>query len=388
MFKLAGILLFNAQKLLLLASYWLYKPFVKPENDLWVVGVHEIANNTHNISKIFDRHYSVNFSSNKYYLQNKYDFSIKKPRFVNEHVLHFLIGPVLLGYLANRAANFFYIGNMGFLFHLADGREFEFSFLKKRGKKIVTFFCGTDIRSLILSLEHAKQHGIDVMATYQSMTSPKLIAPGYEAYLKKLAASADTHADHIFNAPVDQIAYIKRDVHPFVYFYPDERFVKNESKFVNPKKIKIVHAPSSPFIKGTQIVRAAIKKLQVMGYDFDYVEIIGMPNTVVLEHLKESHIVINELYAFVPGLFSVEAMAAHCAVITSADRNLEPTLPEGANEAWFVTKYWEMFDHLKLLLDQPELIKKYADSGYEWAYKNCRTSQSRQAVRQLLEHAA
>lgn len=56
----------------------------------------------------------------------------------------------------------------------------------------------------------------------------------------------------------------------------------------NIKKIKIL-SPSNPFVKGTSLVRAAIKKLQVEGYDFEYIELQKMPNEVVLEHLNISY---------------------------------------------------------------------------------------------------
>ncbi len=380
-------IVFLGQKALLYSSYWFFGCFVKENTKLWVTGVTEIANITYNTASAFAEGYSVNLSTNQYYLTNDYNFNMKNFGVLNNLAMRLLAGPVLLGYLANRAKHFFYVGGTGFLLHLTDGRDFEFSFLKKRDKDIVACFCGSDIRSLKLSIAHAKEHDLEVMATYQMMTAPKLTTDRHEAYLKKIAASADTYADHIFTAPVDQISYLTRDVHPFLYFYPDERFAKNDAKFDDMTQIRIAHAPSSPFIKGTQIVRAAIKKLKIMGYNIEYTEFMNMPNAAVLAYLKDAHIVLNEFYAFMPSIFGVEAMASHCALLTSADRNMEPTLAEGANEAWFVTRYWEVFDHLKLLLDQPELIKPQADRGYDWAYVHCRTSQSRQRLQDLLQEA-
>jgi hypothetical protein len=76
-----------------------------------------------------------------------------------------------------------------------------------------------------------------------------------------------------------------------------------------------------------------------------------MPNRVVLEHLKSSHIVLNQFYAFTPGLFGIEAMANHCAVLMSADPSIETGLPQKSKDAWMITKYWEVYDNLKYLLD-------------------------------------
>jgi len=35
-----------------------------------------------------------------------------------------------------------------------------------------------------------------------------------------------------------------------------------------------------------------------------------------------------------------------------------------------VTKYWEVHDNLKFLLDNPHKIKYYANNGYYYAYNN------------------
>jgi hypothetical protein len=206
-----------------------------------------------------------------------------------------------------------------------------------------------------------------------------------EVFRMKLAASADDYADHIFNAPVDQISYLRREVHPFIYFYPDSGFKRNDDKFAEIVRVKVVHGPSSPLIKGTPLVRAAIKKLQMEGYDFEYKELIGVSNLVMLEALVDAHVVLNEFYAFVPGLFGVEAMASHCALMTSADDRIETVLPCGANDAWMVTEYWNIYDNLKQLLNNHALIKQYADAGFKWASDHCSYQKSADRLKALLD---
>jgi hypothetical protein len=224
----------------------------------------------------------------------------------------------------------------------------------------------------------------DMISTYQAIAVPGFDAEHLESFRMKLAASADEYADHIFNAPVDQISYLRRVVHPFIYFYPDDSFRRNDGKFAEIRRVKVVHGPSSPFIKGTPLVRAAIKKLKMEGYDFEYKELIGVSNRIMLEALSEAHVVLNEFYAFVPGQFGVEAMASHCALITSADDRIETTLPAGANEAWMVTEYWNIYDNLKRLLDDHALIKQYADAGFAWASEHCSYQNSAVRLKALL----
>jgi hypothetical protein len=137
-------------------------------------------------------------------------------------------------------------------------------------------------------------------------------------------------------------------------------------------------------IKGTPLVRAAVKKLQLEGYDFEYRELIGVSNHDMLEALNKAHVVLNEFYALVPGQFGVEAMASHCALMTSADEKIETSLPKGANSAWMVTEYWNVYDNLKRLLDDHSLIKQYADAGFIWAYENCSYQNSAAKMRNIL----
>ena len=382
--KLLFILTVVMQKILLVCSYWLFH-VGKKNRWCWVVGVDEIANCTRFISESLDQSYSVVFVPCQLYSTNTYNFSLPKMKSTFARIARIFAGPVLLGYLCNRAPGFFYVGSSSFLLNRLDARDYEFAFLKRKGKKIANFFCGSEIRSLVLSIEHANTCKLEISSHYYKIAHPDLQLDFHEKFIEQLAASSDKYADIIFNAPVDQISYLKRKVHPYFYAYPDDSFVKNSEKFDRAGPPIIVHAPTSIILKGTQLIRAAIKKLQFEGYKFEYVELMGVTNEVVLSTLNNAHIVINELYAHAPGVLGIEAMASNCALLTSADRTIEKIWPEGANEAWFVTRCWDIYDNLKTLLDNPDLVKQYADRGFEWTYKNYRASVVRENLREVLK---
>ena len=216
----------------------------------------------------------------------------------------------------------------------------------------------------------AEKEKLDVITTYQPISHIGIDSSKNEHTRKRLAQVAEKYADKIINPAVDQMTYIKRMTYPFIYFLSDNLFKSELEKFNNPNEVVVLHAPSSPIIKGTPLVRAAIKKLTVEGYIFKYVELINAPHEKVLKELQKAHIVLNEFYAFVPGVFGLEAMASNCALLTSADEYVETTLPNGANKAWYVTPYWNIYDNLKFFLDNPEKIKTQAIAGFEWAKKN------------------
>ena len=382
-FSLSRIV-FIVQKFILRLSYHIFNLFIQNSKPIeWVIGVDEIVGNIKYISESISNSYSVSLSNNKFY-EYKYNFQlgqIKNPKFML--MKRALIGPIVLGYLLNRAKGFYYIFSTGFLLDNIDDREFEFSYVKLKGKKLVCGFVGADIRSTKLTLEFAQRNNIEMYASYHFMANKEHISN--ESNKIARAKVSEQYADLIFNSSVDQMSYFTNKTTPCMYYYPDRLFYKNNNKFSDIDTITMVHAPSAPIYKGTQLVRAAISRLKDEKYKFDYVEIVGKPNVVVLEVLRNAHIVLNEFYAMAPGLFGVEAMSSHCALITSADENIEPDLPSGSNNAWFVTKPYQVYDNLKLLLDNPDLMKKYADSGYKWALEHAALSSTGEKLNNILK---
>lgn len=387
--SLAIRLIFMSQMFLLHCSYWFFGVVARParvRRKEWAVGIDEVAANIHNISRALGETVSVCMTRHPFYA---YNYHHALPARIGWRYLRYLVrivySPILLGYLCHRVKGFFYVAGPGYLLSEFDGREREFRFLKARGLKIVCFFCGSEIRSLKLMSQLSRELERDLISTYQTFAIPGFDSDHLENIRMKLAASADSYADHIFNAPVDQISYLRRSVLPFMYFYPDDGFRWNDRKFSDMRKVRVAHGPSSPLIKGTPLVRAAVKKLRLEGYDFEYRELIGVSNRTILEALANTHIVLNEFYGLVPGQFGVEAMASHCALLTAADRRLEPTLPDGANSAWMVTEYWNIYDNLKLMLDNPALIRQYADAGFAWAGEYCSYQKNAARLRALLD---
>lgn len=374
-------MLFYFQSALAHISYCLFYFFRIKKQDGWVIIAVETASMLKNISNALSGSISVNFAPNKFYSNYKYDYELYSNNFFLK-VINMIYAPLLFGYLLNKYDNFMYLGKSGFLTPFDIGRDNEFRVLKEKNKRIICFFMGSEIRSFKLFDDFSKQNKMDVITTYQPISHTGIDSPQLEDARRRLAESADKYADKIINPAIDQMSYIKRSTYPFIYFLPDEIFYSSLDKFDQMDEIRVVHGPSSPIIKGTPLVRAAIKKLELEGYKFKYIELINVPHQTMLAELQRAHIALNEFYAFVPGVFGLEAMASHCALLTSADENIETTLPCGANKAWCVTPYWNIYDNLKNLLDNPEKIKAQANAGFKWAKANY---QYDQAVNKLNE---
>jgi len=325
---------------------------------VFVVGVDEVANCTLFFKKAFeDEAVSVNFRQNKFYQNNQYDYSLNVKNKYLLYLARIFYGPYLLAKLANESDVFVYFWWTGFCID----REIDYKFLKNKNKKIVCIFVGSDIRSGKLTKEAFDRKEEDHFVNYINIINDK-----NENRVKRVVNLAEKYSDMIISPKKVQLSYLNDSIDFFMYMINDN-ILYNGSKFNTNDKIKVLHAPSNPMVKGTPLVRAAIKKLKTEGYNFEYIELINKSNNVILSNLEKSHIVLNQFYASMPGVFGVEAMAKYNAVLMSPDYE---NLPQGAENAWVKTKYWEIYDNLKYLLDNPNEIEEYAKNGFNFVKNN------------------
>lgn len=351
----------------------------------YVVGMEEIAGLLTAISASLDDATTVNLAYNPLYAR-RYDveFDLRGRWSLYRRVRRLMVGPWVLGRLAARRRTFIYLGAEGFLVSLVDGRDRELSYLRAHGRIVVCYFAGSEIRSQPLMNAFGAKLGRDVLTTYEPLVSPGIASEAADRHRRHLAGAAERHAQLIFNATVDQMSYFKRPTEPCLYFVPDERIRRRPQKWREVSRPVIVHAPTSPVIKGTPLVRAAVKALAEQGYHFEYIELMNQPNEMVLQTLERAHVVLNQFYAFIPGVFGIEALAANAVLLTSADGDLEPSLPLRANDAWVVTPSWKVYDKLKAVLDAPEAMQAQADAGTAWAAAHCSRSVDRARLLALL----
>ena len=364
------------QRRLLQFAYYAFAPFawLSPRVS-WVVGVEEVALVTRHIADAIPRAYAVVQRRHPFY-DVEYDAVIQSERGRLAKFRRLYGGTLLLAWLAHRARGFIYVGRAGFLDIVDDERRFEFEFLKRRGKRIVTYFTGTDIRSLRLMVRLADETGRPNIGSKLAESRPELLSDEFEAPLERRAQVADDLADAIYSMSVDQKSYLQRPTLPFRYFQPDDAFVENAQRFDDLEKVVVVHAPSNPALKGTQFVREAMARITSERPHVDYRELTGVSNAEVLAALGEAHIVLNQFYAFAPGVFGIEAMARGAAMLCSADERLEPDLATGANDAWLVTPHESIYENVNALLDDPTALRALAARGYRWARANASQSAS------------
>lgn len=380
--------IFRRQQLLLKVCFVLFRPIALFTRRLdWVVGPEDIALMSTHIAGALPRSYTALLTRNPFYSVS-YDAVVETSsralggRWAIWRRLYG--GAVLLAWLACRSRGFIYVGGLGFLKSDHDEREFEFAFLRAHGRRVVCYFTGNDIRSPRLSIERAERTGRPNIGSILVDLDPDFAHPEYDAARRTRAEVAERHAEAIFTARVDQIAYLESPTHPFLYFHPDEQFVQTTSKYDTLERIVVVHAPSNPRLKGTDAVREAMDRITATYPQVEYRELTGVPHEQVLAALDAAHIALNEFHSSVPGVFGIEAMARRCVLVTSADVDDEPDLGEDSRGAWVIADVDSLHDQITAILARPQEMAAQADRGWEWARRHASASACVRAINEVL----
>lgn len=187
-----------------------------------------------------------------------------------------------------RYDSFIYIFGHGMFFYnkyLSKVEELEFFILKMFHKKMIMWLCGSDSRAPYCD---GAIYFRKVERLYLEVQKKSKRIKMLEKYMLLIDYPASSHFHTkpylIYNCigvPID-----------------DEERVYVNKKANN--KVTILHAPSSQKAKGTDAIRSILKEIQGEGYDFNYIEVSGLPHNIVLEKIAMSDIVIDQLYCDTP----------------------------------------------------------------------------------------
>lgn len=218
--------------------------------------------------------------------------------------LHLASLPALLIWVASRHDVLVF----GFTSSFMGGREYRW--LKRRGKRLVFIFHGSDIRpTYIDGSEMAPSRNI-TSARCVSMTAAK------RARLNRIEQAADL----LVSLP--SFAHLLR--RPFVSFLaigiptaPDDASIDHAAAAHRPR---VLHSPSHPEAKGSDLIRAAVEELRNEGLDLDYVELRNVSHSRVVEEIHRCDFVVDQLYSDTPMAgFATEAAGLGRAAIVGCE---------------------------------------------------------------------
>jgi O-antigen/teichoic acid export membrane protein len=190
-----------------------------------------------------------------------------------------LVTPFVLAQAIRRYDTFVFLFDTSFL------RQRELPLLKLLRKRVVYVFCGSDDRPTYLDGGLMAAETMTIDACIRSVRRKK-----------RMLRRVERHADVILSGPLRGLLHER----PFVSFHavgiPRQR-IAPEPRTNGDGRVTVVHAPTHPVAKGTEVIRRAVDELHADGYEFDFEELQGVPNGELRERLRTCDFVVDQVWA-------------------------------------------------------------------------------------------
>jgi glycosyltransferase involved in cell wall biosynthesis len=198
----------------------------------------------------------------------------------------------------------------------------DLAWLRRRGKKVVCIFHGSDSRPPYLdgSLLRA-ENNISVEECIR-------LSRRQEMEVRAIEAQADLVVVNPYSAHFHRRNFVS-------FFALGLPCLFGPQPDVSPPRatdtaIRILHCPSHPESKGTPTIRTIMSELKTRGLSVEYSEIINLPNASVQEALRRCDFVVDQLYSDTPmaGLAAEAAAWGKPTVVGSyAAKLFAPDIP-------------------------------------------------------------
>ena len=180
-------------------------------------------------------------------------------------------------------------------------RRFDLPLLRLLRKRIILVFTGSDHRPPYLDgwfgARESAPDWADLARATRRVRQRVATAERYADEIVALPASAHFHTKPILD-------FLRIGI-PFAL--PADPGVPGPSR---GEGVRVLHSPSNPVGKGSDLVRAAIEALRAAGHAIDYVEVVGRPHREVLAALRDCDFVVDEVFSDTPmASFATEAAA-------------------------------------------------------------------------------
>jgi hypothetical protein len=118
----------------------------------------------------------------------------------------------------------------------------------------------------------------------------------------------EAYADYWINAPASAHFHEKRFINWAAIGVP-KKIVNTEMVRSNESSVvRVLHSPSNPTVKGTNLINEAINRLKNKGHKIQFIQIQGISNKKVIEELEICDFVVDQVYSDAPmAAFAIEA---------------------------------------------------------------------------------
>lgn len=293
-------------------SKLIHQHFQTDKSSLHVLhGSIEIANQMNTLSKGLRKMGIVSDSLNyyPYYLnfQNDYTWDLRNQRSTTE-----------LNIKLRKLAEEMIMKYDLFHFHFGTTMTFDYSdfqFLNDAKKPMVMHHWGSDVR----------MHSIALKSNPYA-----LVKTNNERVIQQKLKTLSGHIKHCIIPDYELYPYVK-DYYEHVHIVPSAIDLTTYQPAAANNKNDMplfVHAPTSPFIKGTAHILKAIDKLKET-YSFQFRLVQGMSHKEAKKIYEKADVIIDQLHIGSYGLFSVESMALGKPVVCYISDEMQHHYPKG-----------------------------------------------------------
>ncbi len=191
-----------------------------------------------------------------------------------------------------------------FIFRSIYNDRSDIRILRDAGKNIITIFVGSDVRSSVAADIEFRDYGINAPFPSESISLFQEKA--------RYVRLAEKYSDAIFSRPdqaqIQNMPYLRN-----VPFLNVNDFTPEFHRRKNPV---VIHASRNDPIKGSEIIAKIIAELQGEGLKFSYVRPQGVPQNEIRKMMRDSDIVIDQLFLPGGGKISMEGLASGCVVLS------------------------------------------------------------------------
>lgn len=239
--------------------------------------------------------------------------------------------------------------------------------LKERGKAIISFHGGSELRYWRMAEEFNAAYGHTFPDALKSnlvnfAEDVKLIASVSryaEVFANKLHNTrvVERYCDMVMTQPRSNVLGVR----PYMAAIVPVDTARCRPNIPGREVPVVVHAPTSPEFKRSDLILAALDRLWSEGVAFELRLLRNVPNEQVLAALSDCDVLIDQIACGKTGLLGYEGMASGCTVLGCNDEGAHP-VPFRCQPILRIAPD-NVYDVLKRVLTDRELRIRTAEAG-------------------------